>query len=166
MTKMHLHRPMGCGKSDNYSVRPLHILADCWIIFTYLLTYCRVSGNAAAFSTFPGVASLHKVWSKLKFTDTSNGNVDVMKSRPSQTNRHGHGVINKVWAQCDKPATVELSWQHVTVDLSWLKNQRSREKYQHFWRYPNSLIHRVKWRHISMVAIRSPFCRSRPSYCA
>jgi len=27
-------------------------------------------------------------------------------------------------------------------------------------------IHRVKWRHISMVAIRSPFCRSRPSYCA
>jgi len=23
----------------------------------------------------------------------------------------------------------------------------------------------VKWRHISMVAIRSPFCRSRPSYC-
>jgi len=27
-------------------------------------------------------------------------------------------------------------------------------------------IHRVKWRHISTVAIRSPFCRSRPSYCA
>jgi len=27
-------------------------------------------------------------------------------------------------------------------------------------------VHRVKWRHISMVAIRSPFCRSRPSYCA
>jgi len=27
-------------------------------------------------------------------------------------------------------------------------------------------IDRVKWRHISMVAIRSPFCRSRPSYCA
>jgi len=27
-------------------------------------------------------------------------------------------------------------------------------------------IHRVKWRHISMVAIRSPFCRSSPSYCA
>ena len=27
-------------------------------------------------------------------------------------------------------------------------------------------IHRVKWRHISAVAIRSPFCRSRPSYCA
>ena len=25
---------------------------------------------------------------------------------------------------------------------------------------------RVKWRHISMVEIRSPFCRSRPSYCA
>jgi len=24
----------------------------------------------------------------------------------------------------------------------------------------------VKLRHISMVAIRSPFCRSRPSYCA
>jgi len=24
---------------------------------------------------------------------------------------------------------------------------------------------RVKWRHISMVAIRSPFCRSTPSYC-
>jgi len=27
-------------------------------------------------------------------------------------------------------------------------------------------IDRVKWRHISMVAIRSPFCRSTPSYCA
>jgi len=27
-------------------------------------------------------------------------------------------------------------------------------------------IDRVKWRHISMVAIRSSFCRSRPSYCA
>jgi len=27
-------------------------------------------------------------------------------------------------------------------------------------------IDRVKLRHISMVAIRSPFCRSRPSYCA
>ena len=27
-------------------------------------------------------------------------------------------------------------------------------------------IHRVKWRHISVVAIRSPFCRSTPSYCA
>ena len=27
-------------------------------------------------------------------------------------------------------------------------------------------IDMVKWRHISMVAIRSPFCRSRPSYCA
>jgi len=27
-------------------------------------------------------------------------------------------------------------------------------------------VHRVKWRHISMVAIRSPFCRSTPSYCA
>jgi len=25
------------------------------------------------------------------------------------------------------------------------------------------VIHRVKWRHISMVAIRLPFCRSRPS---
>jgi len=29
----------------------------------------------------------------------------------------------------------------------------------------NPLIDRVKWRHISMGAIRSPFCRSRPSYC-
>jgi len=28
------------------------------------------------------------------------------------------------------------------------------------------VIDRVKRRHISMVAIRSPFCRSRPSYCA
>jgi len=28
------------------------------------------------------------------------------------------------------------------------------------------IIDRVKSRHISMVAIRSPFCRSRPSYCA
>jgi len=27
-------------------------------------------------------------------------------------------------------------------------------------------IHRVKWRHISVVAIRLPFCRSPPSYCA
>ena len=27
------------------------------------------------------------------------------------------------------------------------------------------VIDRVKWRHISMVEIRSPFCRSRPSYC-
>jgi len=27
-------------------------------------------------------------------------------------------------------------------------------------------IDRVKWRHISMVTIRSPFCRSTPSYCA
>jgi len=27
-------------------------------------------------------------------------------------------------------------------------------------------IHRVKWRHISVVAIRSPFCWSTPSYCA
>ena len=33
-------------------------------------------------------------------------------------------------------------------------------------RLPHFAIHRVKWRHISMVAIRSPFCRSRPSYCA
>jgi len=30
----------------------------------------------------------------------------------------------------------------------------------------SSDIHSVKWRHISVVAIRSPFCRSRPSYCA
>ena len=30
----------------------------------------------------------------------------------------------------------------------------------------NMTIDRVKWRHISMVAIRSPFCRSAPSYCA
>jgi len=29
-----------------------------------------------------------------------------------------------------------------------------------------SIVDRVKWRHISMVAIRLPFCRSRPSYCA
>jgi len=29
-----------------------------------------------------------------------------------------------------------------------------------------SFIDRVKWRHISMVAIRSPFCRSTPSHCA
>jgi len=28
------------------------------------------------------------------------------------------------------------------------------------------LIHRVKWRHISVVAIRLPFCRSTLSYCA
>jgi len=27
-------------------------------------------------------------------------------------------------------------------------------------------IDKVKWRHTSMVAIRWPFCRSRPSYCA
>ena len=27
-------------------------------------------------------------------------------------------------------------------------------------------IDRVKWRHICLVAIQSPFCRSRPSYCA
>jgi len=27
-------------------------------------------------------------------------------------------------------------------------------------------IDRVKWCHISVVAIRLPFCRSRPSYCA
>jgi len=27
-------------------------------------------------------------------------------------------------------------------------------------------IHRVIWRHISVVAVRSPFCRSTPSYCA
>ena len=34
--------------------------------------------------------------------------------------------------------------------------------------YPSAstVIDRVKWRHISMVAIRSIFCRSRPSYCA
>ena len=30
----------------------------------------------------------------------------------------------------------------------------------------SQFIHRVKWRHISVVAIRWPFCRSRPSYCA
>jgi len=30
----------------------------------------------------------------------------------------------------------------------------------------NSFIDRVKWRHISMVTIRSPFCRSTPSYYA
>jgi len=29
-----------------------------------------------------------------------------------------------------------------------------------------SNIHRVKWRNISMVTIRSLFCRSKPSYCA
>jgi len=27
-------------------------------------------------------------------------------------------------------------------------------------------IHRVKWRHISVVAIRPPFCGATPSYCA
>jgi len=31
---------------------------------------------------------------------------------------------------------------------------------------PFDNIDRVKWRYISMVAIRSPFCKSRPSYCA
>jgi len=30
----------------------------------------------------------------------------------------------------------------------------------------SAVIHRVKWCHISMVAVRSTFYRSRPSYCA
>jgi len=33
-----------------------------------------------------------------------------------------------------------------------------------FWAFHTT--DRVKWRHISIIAIRSPFCRSRPSYCA
>jgi len=28
-----------------------------------------------------------------------------------------------------------------------------------------TVIHRVKWRHISVVAVRSPFCGATPSYC-
>ena len=33
------------------------------------------------------------------------------------------------------------------------------------WRRSMLLIHREKWRHISVVAIRSPFCGTTLSYC-
>ena len=38
--------------------------------------------------------------------------------------------------------------------------------YYSSWKHCTLVIHRVKWRHISVVAIRSPFCRSTSSYCA
>jgi len=33
----------------------------------------------------------------------------------------------------------------------------------HCW---TTRIHRVKWRHISVAAVRSPFCTATLSYCA
>jgi len=54
----------------------------------------------------------------------------------------------------------DLGWT-VKWHFFWRRQPRA-ESFVHY----NHSINRVKWRHISMVAIRSPFCRSRPSYCA
>ena len=56
----------------------------------------------------------------------------------------------------------KFSWQHSADSgaavTDWRNGGRNEEGGQR-------TTDRVKWRHISMVAIRSPFCRSTPSYC-
>jgi len=60
-------------------------------------------------------------------------------------------------------------WRHCVTSLRWAHWLASSLKLAARWPVSGcwpSCIDGVKWRHISVVAIRSPFCRSRPLYCA
>ena len=87
---------------------------------------------------------------------------------PEQLMRIRSGVFAQSCQQTDRQTYRQTDKQRRKHNLLGGDNYSSSFGVE-YWRVLAAaafFIDRVKWRHISMVAIRSPFCRSRPSYCA
>jgi len=85
-------------------------------------------------------------------------------------------ILGRIAALAECDLLLQTDWRNLSVFLSvclsvglsrpWALQKRPTRSSMLTRMGPRNYVDRVKWRHISVVAIRSPFCRSTPSYCA